>query len=434
MKKTILIMLLLMWFCETRSQNIKTPWTVGINTDYFDFHVVDRHFDQFLTKADWMGSNLPSGLRVGWRINNSFTANFTASYVRLEQEKLNAIPLEKEILNDNSWKTSIQVDYKFANGYLLSENSRIDPYLFLGGGITLLNNDPFFTLPAGVGTNFRIINNFGCNFQASYNYLPGMDDYMHYSIGIFSKIGKPDSDKDGISNRKDKCPEIPGLELFSGCPDYDADGLPDYLDQCPRDFGPIDTRGCPDTDRDGVVDPFDRCPEVSGNQDLHGCPDTDHDGIPDIDDECPSVFGLAQNQGCPKVEVMAEQPEKKSEEVVKSEEIISEANDTVALMKSQPVSTPTYNKPVSKNEPVKKMSDVPKKYLIVAGSFKAVENAKRLIKDYQTKGYNPELSEIDSNGYYTVVVASFNDLNPALNLLKTIKSSINPNAWILPVY
>jgi hypothetical protein len=261
-----------------------------------------------------------------------------------------------------------------------------------------------------------------------------MDDYMHYSIGIFLKIGKPDSDKDGISNKKDKCPEIPGLELFSGCPDYDADGLPDYLDQCPRDFGASDTKGCPDTDRDGVVDPFDRCPEVSGNQDLHGCPDTDHDGLPDLDDECPSVFGLAQNQGCPKVEVIAQQPEKKSEEVVKSEKIISETKDTIASVTPQPISKSTYNQPVSKNEPVKKTSDVPKKYLIVAGSFKNVENAKRLIKDYQTKGYNPELSAIDSNGFYTVFIASFNDLNPALNLLQTVKSSLNPNAWILPVY
>jgi OOP family OmpA-OmpF porin len=58
-------------------------------------------------------------------------------------------------------------------------------------------------------------------------------------------------------------------------------------------------KGCPDTDRDGVPDVEDRCPQAAGSKDLQGCPDLGRDRVADIDDRCPNQPGTPANLGCP---------------------------------------------------------------------------------------------------------------------------------------
>jgi OmpA-OmpF porin, OOP family len=62
--------------------------------------------------------------------------------------------------------------------------------------------------------------------------------------------GKADSDGDGISDDKDRCPGTPqGVTVdMVGCPvDSDKDGVPDYKDQCPGTLAgtKVDAKGCP---------------------------------------------------------------------------------------------------------------------------------------------------------------------------------------------
>lgn len=59
-----------------------------------------------------------------------------------------------------------------------------------------------------------------------------------------------------------------------------------------------------DTDRDGVVDSQDDCPNQPGPSSNAGCPgdaviDTDNDGIIDDEDHCPMDQGPIENNGCP---------------------------------------------------------------------------------------------------------------------------------------
>jgi len=108
-----------------------------------------------------------------------------------------------------------------------------------------------------------------------------------------------DRDKDGVPDRKDECPDEPGLAQFNGCPDRDNDGVPDKLDLCPDEAGLPQFQGCPDHDGDGIIDKQDSCPDAAGLAQYNGCPDTDGDGIIDKLDSCPDVAGLAQYNGCP---------------------------------------------------------------------------------------------------------------------------------------
>ncbi|MCF8238093.1 MAG: OmpA family protein [Saprospiraceae bacterium] len=117
--------------------------------------------------------------------------------------------------------------------------------------------------------------------------------------GSAGLAGCPDSDGDGIADREDSCPMVAGLAAFNGCPDGDSDGIEDSKDACPNEAGLAAFNGCPDTDGDGIQDSQDECPLINGTVALNGCPDSDGDGITDGKDKCPNEAGLAALGGCP---------------------------------------------------------------------------------------------------------------------------------------
>lgn len=117
--------------------------------------------------------------------------------------------------------------------------------------------------------------------------------------GLWEFMGCPDTDRDGIQDSEDDCPTEPGILEFRGCPDSDGDGIPDKEDKCPTDAGPKELQGCPDRDFDGVIDREDDCPDEKGLVEFNGCPDTDGDGLIDKLDQCPTLPGPKENFGCP---------------------------------------------------------------------------------------------------------------------------------------
>lgn len=112
-----------------------------------------------------------------------------------------------------------------------------------------------------------------------------------------------DADLDGVPDKLDQCPDLPGSETAGGCPDRDQDGVSDSTDSCPDNPGTINLRGCPDSDGDGLGDDRDRCPLEPGVPEHEGCPppppDADADGTPDAEDSCPTDAGPPHTRGCP---------------------------------------------------------------------------------------------------------------------------------------
>ncbi|TCJ20419.1 OmpA family protein [Parasulfuritortus cantonensis] len=118
-----------------------------------------------------------------------------------------------------------------------------------------------------------------------------------------------DSDKDGVTDDKDQCPNTPaGRKVDAkGCElDSDGDGVVDGLDKCPDTPAgrKVDTRGCElDSDGDGVVDGLDQCPNTPAGRkvDAKGCElDSDGDGVVDGLDQCPNTPAgdKVDNKGC----------------------------------------------------------------------------------------------------------------------------------------
>lgn len=119
--------------------------------------------------------------------------------------------------------------------------------------------------------------------------------------GVPEMEGCPNPDKDGdeVLDKDDKCPDVAGSKTAEGCPDADLDGMADAEDRCPQESGSPGLQGCPDRDRDGIADLDDICPDLAGLAQYKGCPDLDKDGIPDNEDQCPDDAGPKANQGCP---------------------------------------------------------------------------------------------------------------------------------------
>ncbi|MCC6371367.1 MAG: OmpA family protein [Bacteroidia bacterium] len=117
--------------------------------------------------------------------------------------------------------------------------------------------------------------------------------------GVWEFKGCPDKDGDHVQDSQDKCPDVAGLPELGGCPDKDKDGITDLEDACPDSAGTAEFKGCPDRDGDKVIDRKDKCPDVAGLAEFDGCPDKDLDGTPDKDDACPEQYGPKEFKGCP---------------------------------------------------------------------------------------------------------------------------------------
>ncbi len=208
----------------------------------------------------------------------------------------------------------VNLDYTSFDGIIklnLGKNKFI-PYLFSGYGLTNFSDndndkgqfpsmESSRTILGGIGFDIAVSEKLKLNISSSFrsNNESGTYNHLQNVLGLRYNFGVGDRDKDGISDKKDECPDLPGLKEFNGCPDTDNDGLSDNKDECPEEAGPEKTKGCPDNDEDGISNNEDKCPDDFGLLDNDGCPDSDDDGVIDIEDKCPDEYGETDNQGCP---------------------------------------------------------------------------------------------------------------------------------------
>ncbi len=226
-------------------------------------------------------------------------------------------------------KFLLEVDANI-NIKLLTDKYVVVPYITLGVGASMYGGT-YFAAQGNTGMGFQIGLGEGTFINTQLLYKPGVSNlavnHMAYTIGIASPLkDKPkpvvvvappppppppviekDTDGDGILDKNDKCPTVPGVAKYQGCPvpDTDGDGINDENDKCPTVKGLARYQGCPipDTDKDGINDEEDKCPTVPGLARYQGCPipDTDGDSVNDEEDKCPTIKGTIANNGCPEL-------------------------------------------------------------------------------------------------------------------------------------
>ena len=287
---------------SVQAQDENSKWAIGFGINAVDIRT-PHQFGDFL--KDWGGTKdlniLPAvtKLSVARYIGAGFSAEIEGSLNKIK-EGFDGYSEDKSF-----WNANLQAKYALRRLFT-TESGWFDPYIKVGGGYTAYESrfddkEGGFKALAGGGINFWFTDHLGVNLQTGYHhgFQKNGTDYFQHSAGIVIKFGSKDTDKDGIPDNKDACPEVAGLKEFNGCPDTDGDGIADKDDACPQVKGLKEFNGCPDTDGDGIADKDDACPEVAGPKEFNGCPDTDGDGIADKDDKCPDVAGPAENGGCP---------------------------------------------------------------------------------------------------------------------------------------
>jgi outer membrane protein OmpA-like peptidoglycan-associated protein len=209
---------------------------------------------------------------------------------------------------------------------MTTEKYWVQPYIIAGVGAHKYRSYYGAFLPLGLGMKVNFFDEAHLFVTSTYR-VPVTNEtanyHLQHNIGIAGRIGKKkepkvipppppppppaDTDGDGITDDKDKCPAVKGVAKYDGCPvpDTDKDGINDEEDKCPAVPGFARYQGCPipDTDKDGINDEEDKCPAVPGVARYQGCPvpDTDKDGINDEEDKCPTIAGIIENQGCPAI-------------------------------------------------------------------------------------------------------------------------------------
>ena len=282
---------------SVQAQDENNKWSIGFGVNSVDVRTPNEFVD-FL--KDWAG---PKDLNILPAVSKLSVARYLGAGLSAEIDgSLNKIKtgFAGADVDESFWAGNLQVKYALRRIFT-SNPGWFDPYVKVGGGYFSLGDQEGIKALAGGGINFWFTEHLGLNLQTGYHhgFKKDQSDYFQHSAGIVIKFGSKDTDKDGIPDQKDDCPQVAGLKEFNGCPDTDGDGIPDKEDACPQEKGLKEFNGCPDTDGDGIPDKEDDCPEVAGLKEFNGCPDTDKDGVADKDDKCPEVAGPVENQGCP---------------------------------------------------------------------------------------------------------------------------------------
>lgn len=311
--------LVLMAGLSTQAQDSDNKWAIGFGANAVDgarvsaIAPVEEQFSQYFNaKEYWNIIPSVSYINVSRYVGNNFSFGVTGSVNKIS--KFVNYRFYDDLANDEYLVTNpgdlsyygidATIKYSFMN---MLKSKWLDPSAHVGGGYTFMGDASAGTLNGGLGLTFWLTKNVGLSFQSTYKHsfddtrTPNVDvaSHLQHFGGLTFKFGAKDTDGDGIYDKNDACPEVPGLAQFNGCPDTDGDGIEDSKDACPTEAGTIEMNGCPDRDGDGVADNVDNCPDVPGLKSMAGCPDSDGDGVTDASDKCPTVKGPKENAGCP---------------------------------------------------------------------------------------------------------------------------------------
>ena len=319
LNRLILTTLLVFSIGNVNAQDENNPWQLTIGVNAVDVFPVGEdapqgdYFQEFYNVEDhW--SILPSLSLISLQkyIEGGFSVGISGSINRLDKWGQTQDGTAVSVNNLMYYGVDGNVKYSLSD---LFNSKKLEPFVGIGGGYTWIEEGPFNstsgaggsaligagTLNGTIGVAYWFSDNVGITAQSTYKH--SFKDYLtkhfQHSVGVAFKFGGTDTDGDGIYDKNDLCPEVPGLEEFNGCPDTDGDGIEDSKDTCPELAGLAEYDGCPDTDGDGVSDNNDTCPNEAGLKALAGCPDADSDGLANAQDECPNEAGPVANNGCP---------------------------------------------------------------------------------------------------------------------------------------
>ncbi|PIE50061.1 MAG: flagellar motor protein MotB [Flavobacteriales bacterium] len=183
------------------TQDTYTGQTTIANQAFQDEKLEDLLNGLDKTSKKSLEAKLPTALHLNadWNINQKFYLNFNAN-MDIAGDKINANNIE------NSYILTPRFESKLFSAYIpmgLYEYSGFQAGFGLRAG------------PLYVGSGSVITNLIG--------ETKGADFYFGLKIPLYKKVkGKKDTDRDGIVDAMDACPEVPGVVENNGCPEEEV--------------------------------------------------------------------------------------------------------------------------------------------------------------------------------------------------------------------
>ena len=317
--KIFLVFALVVFTTNSWSQDKNNPWQFSFGTSALNFNGTNvsgpngkfsnELFDEYFNFEEHWNTQetILSTLSLSRYAGNGFSIGLRASINKFNKLSDNYGEYPQNRLPNA--KSMISADLMVIKDFSEWSFYKFEPFVELGAGQSFVGKEKDYFINAGVGVHYPISDKVAIKLNTTYrknfkneglvHYSPNLLPHFQHNLGISINFGGKDSDKDGIYDQHDDCPQVPGLPLFNGCPDSDGDGIEDSKDACPDTPGLLEFNGCADSDGDGVADPMDKCPAVAGLSKFDGCPDSDGDGIEDAKDACPNEAGPRRFNGCP---------------------------------------------------------------------------------------------------------------------------------------
>ena len=317
--KIFLVFALVVFTTNSWSQDKNNPWQFSFGTSALNFNGTNvsgpngkfsnELFDEYFNFEEHWNTQetILSTLSLSRYAGNGFSIGLRASINKFNKLSDNYGEYPQNRLPNA--KSMISADLMVIKDFSEWSFYKFEPFVELGAGQSFVGKEKDYFINAGVGVHYPISEKVAIKFNTTYRknfkndgmvtFSPNLIPHFQHNLGISINFGGKDSDKDGIYDQHDDCPQVPGLPLFNGCPDSDGDGIEDSKDACPETPGLLEFNGCADSDGDGVADPMDKCPAVAGLSKFDGCPDSDGDGIEDAKDACPNEAGPRRFNGCP---------------------------------------------------------------------------------------------------------------------------------------
>ena len=273
------------------AQNDANPWKLTIGTNGVDL-------DGFQDVEELQVSPMLSYLGVSRYIGFGFSVELTGALNNLER-----------LSGEDHLYYALDLGAALSSRQIM-DLGNFEPTIHAGLGFNSIDSESFMVSYAGLGLNYWFSDALALTIKSTFkghsSEIDGLlgngdggDTHMQHTAGFSFAFGDGDSDRDGVKDSLDECPDVAGLESLNGCPDDDGDGIKNSADDCPMTAGLAALNGCPDADSDGIKDSDDACPNVAGVAALKGCPDADGDGVTDANDACPNAAGTAALNGCP---------------------------------------------------------------------------------------------------------------------------------------
>ena len=233
--KVLSVFVMIFSVCTMLAQDKNNKWQLGLGINAIDFHPVGTNssdnatgglFSEYFNAVEnW---NAPSSAINTISLNRYGTENVSYGF----RASLNSISKmgDKRATIDATYLASFDAVVNY-NLPLTLKLGGIEMNTFIEGGTgyTWFGKERSHTLNGGYGVNIPVSEKISIKINSTYkhafNDMQDLKAHFQHNVGVAFNFGGKDSDRDGVYDQYDDCPNTAGLPAFNGCPDNDGDGI-----------------------------------------------------------------------------------------------------------------------------------------------------------------------------------------------------------------